>query len=405
MRKVYTLCLLLLSFVVSVSAQTIPQWLSGSKFSMSCANVSIQIDSAMGGRITSLSVSGLELLNSASDITQIGSTFWTSPQSAWYPDKTWPPIPTLDNLPYSVKIEGNAIILSSGIEPTHQLRFHKKIHFNAADTSIIITYTIKNENLVAKEWAPWEVTRIPASGLTFFKKGDGDFSGPLYNSTRFFYYKEFYWYNQSTESNKVTTSGGEKLMCDGLGWLAHCRSTKDRILIKRFDDIPLASAAPGESELQIYTGQNNAYTELENQGAYVSIPSMDSITYTVRWYARVIPFSSSSVTSGNTKLINFFNQVITRGDEVFAGIKNQTAKSSDVFVNAAQDIMTVQTSLTSYNNVELVVFDLQGKVALKQSLKDPRQQVSVKGLAAGSYLYQINTGTSSVSKGKFLINR
>lgn len=410
MRKLYTLCLLSLSLIVAASAQTPPSLKSGSIYTMSYANVTLEIDSALGGRITSLKVydplkaSTVELLNSASDINQVGSTFWPSPQAPW----NWPPLATLDNLPYRVKIDGNAIILSGGLDPTYLLRFHKRIVFNPTDTSIVITYTIKNENLVAKTWAPWEVTRVPASGLTFFKKGDGNITGTLYTNVagRISESKGYWWYNQDLVANKVTTSGGDKMMCDGLGWLAHCPTSKNRILIKRFQDIPLASAATGESEVQIYTGQNNGYTELENQGAAVSIPSMDSISWTVRWYAKVLPFSATAmnVSTGSTKLITFLEQVLTRGDAV-AGIRNQSAQTTNVFVNAAQNLVTVQSNLTNYNNVELVVYDLLGKVALKQALLDPQQQVSVKNLAAGSYLYQINAGTSSISKGKFMINR
>jgi len=194
-------------------------------------------------------------------------------------------------------------------------------------------------------------------------------------------------------------------MSDGKGWLAHMPSSKNRILIKRFDDIALAKAAPGESEVQVYTAQNNAYTELENQGAYVSIPGLDSISWTVRWYARVLPFKSTYVVSGSSKVKAFIDQVVNRGDNIYLGINNQVAETTNIFVNAAQGYMMVQTNLTSYNNAELLVYDLQGKLALKQSLKDPQQQVSVKGLAAGNYLYQINTGSSSIAKGKFLINR
>jgi len=413
MRKVYTLCLVTLSLVFSAAAQLIPSLKSGSTsiYTMSYQNVSMEINADLGGRISSFKVSNskdvfspgpVEILNQGGAGTDFGSTFWPSPQAPW----SWPPIPTLDNLPYTVRIEGNAIVLTSGLEPTYNLRFVKRIQFNTVDTSIVIKYIMINESTSAQSWAPWEVTRVAASGLTIFKKGDGSITGPLYTNLPGRVTQEggYVWYNQGVSG--LTTSGGEKLMSDGVGWLAHIPSTKNRILIKRFENIPLSSAAQGESEVQIYTGQNNSYTELENQGAYVSIPAGDSTTWTVRWYGKGLPFSSSAanVSTGSTKVSNYIEQVVARGDNVYLGINNQVATSADLLVNAAQEYMTVKTNLTSYNNVELLVYDLQGKIALKHSLIDPQQQVSIKGIAAGSYLYQINTGTSSIAKGKFLIN-
>jgi len=402
----YTLPLLFLVLTIMVQAQSVtPQKLSGTKFAIDCANMHFEIDSAFGARINSFKIGDDELLYASDAGGMYGSTFWPSPQNGtggW----GWPPLPNLDNKPYKSEIKGSKITFTGSTDSKTNLRFYKTMYANAADTSIIIDYCMKNEKASAQSWAPWEVTRVAASGLTIFKKGDGSITGPLYTNLPGRVTQEggYVWYNQGVSG--LTTSGGEKLMSDGVGWLAHIPSTKNRILIKRFENIPLSSAAQGESEVQIYTGQNNSYTELENQGAYVSIPAGDSTTWTVRWYGKGLPFSSSAanVSTGSTKVSNYIEQVVARGDNVYLGINNQVATSADLLVNAAQEYMTVKTNLTSYNNVELLVYDLQGKIALKHSLIDPQQQVSIKGIAAGSYLYQINTGTSSIAKGKFLIN-
>ncbi len=408
-RNLYTFFFLSLSLVGF--AQTTPQLKSGSKFSLSCANVSMEIDSASGARITSFKVEGTELINqNGANLTQIGSTFWPSPQEGW--GSTWPPLAALDNLSYSVKIEGSAITFTGGIEPKTLLRFKKKIYANPADTSIIVEYTMINENETAKTWAPWEITRVACNGLTIFKKGDSSPTGPLATSQSVIPSGSSYaplrsrngyiWYNQ--DICNVTTGGGEKLNCDGRGWLAHVVD-KNRILLKRFEDIPLASAAPKEAEVQLYTAQGNAYTEIENQGAYVSIPAHDSVTWTVRWYGKVIPLSSASVNVGVLKFQAYMEDIVARGDQAYAGIGEQASISTNIYPNPAKDVLMVQTNFSSYSNVELLVYDLQGRLALRQWIKNPQQQVSVKGLAVGSYLYQINTGTSSVAKGKFLINR
>lgn len=425
MRKIYIFVLLSFSLVFAASAVTVtpPTLESGSTsvYVMSCDNAVLKIDASKGGRITSLTISdptnpasykrgAVEIINQSSEITQLGSTFWPSPQSAWNP--TWPPLPVLDNGAYTVSIEGNTITLTSGLETKNNfnLRITKKIQFNPTDTSLIVNYKIINEKTIAQSWAPWEVTRVVSSGLTAFKKGEGNMTGPLYtnNPSRFSLESGFYWYKFA---DNIGTSGGEKMMCDGLGVWAHIPSTKNRILIKRFDDVALSGqpngVAPGESEVQVYTGQNNAYTELENQGAYVTLEPGASLTYTVRWYPRALPFASSSFSdaSGTNLSAAFINKVIARGDNVAAGIKHQTAETTTLFVNPSLDAMTVETNLTSYNNVEFSVYNLQGKLVMKHALTDSQQQLSVKGLTPGSYLYQINNGSASIAKGKFMINR
>ena len=431
MRKIYTCILLSLSLAFAASAVKVtpPTLESGSTsvYVMQCDNVYLKIDASKGGRITSLTINdstnrlsykraAVEILNQSGELTQLGCTFWPSPQANWDGNSStksdWPPMPILDNSPYTVSVEGNTITLTSGLETqsSFNLRITKKIQFNPTDTSLIVNYKIINEKTTAQSWAPWEVTRVKSSGFTAFKKGEGSMTGPLYtnNPSRFSLESGFYWYKYA---DNIGTSGGEKMMCDGLGMWAHIPSEKNRILIKRFEDVALSGqangVAPGESEVQVYTGQNNAYTELENQGAYVTLEPGASLTYTERWYPKVLPFSSSvfSDASGTALAAAFINQVIARGDAVASGIKNQTAKTTTIFVNSSLDVLTVETELSSYNNVEFVAYDLQGKVILKQALMDAQQQFSVKGLSKGSYLYQINNGSASIAKGKFMINR
>ncbi len=430
MRKIYTFILLALFVFFAASAAKVitpqPESEGSSIYKMGWGNVVVKIDAQNGGRIVSFQVddstntsplksfkTAWEILNQAADINQFGSTFWPSPQAPW----SWPPLPVLDNNPYTVNIEGNTITMTSGLETknSYRLRVTKKFQIIPADTSLVINYKITNENTTAQSWAPWEVTRVASmnpttsgasNGITIFKKGEGSITKPLYenNPSRFTQNYGNYWYKYT---DNIGTSGGEKMMCDGVGWLAHIPSSKNRILIKRFDNVPLDGVAPGESEIQIYTAQNNAYTELENQGAYQSIDPGASITYTVRWYGRPLPIKSNEVVTsvGERKISAFIDQVIARGDAVAAGIKNQKAETTTISVNSSLDVMTVETSLSSYNNVELVVYDLQGKVTLKHALLTPQQQISVNGLTTGSYLYQINAGTSSIAKGKFIIGR
>ena len=102
-----SLIVLLLSLTLIGQAQTIvPQKESGSKFSITCANMFFEVDSAISGRICSFKLSGNELLyvNFSNGNDMAGSTFWQSPQ-IW----PWPPSPTLNNKPFKTTITGSKI--------------------------------------------------------------------------------------------------------------------------------------------------------------------------------------------------------------------------------------------------------------------------------------------------------
>lgn len=419
MRKLYTLILVSFSLVLSATAAkpTVP-WESKTTsgiYHIALANVEVKIDANTGGRIISVLVDdstntsklywkGVELLSQRSAVNEMGSTFWPSPQAPW----NWPPLPILDAGAYTVNIEGNVLTMTSGLETqsSYNLRVTKKFEFNPADTSLVITYTLTNESSNSQSWAPWEVTRVVSTGFVAFDRGVGDMTGPLYakGPSRFTLESGMTWYKFK---DNIGTSGGEKMMSDGLGWMAYIPNSKNRVLVKRFDDITTGEKAPGESELQIYTAQNNGYTELENQGVYVeNLAPNSSLTYTVRWYPKVLPFSSGkfSTADGIPLSAAYIRAVLARG-ELASGIKQQKAQTSTLFYNPASNILTVETDLSSYTNVEFVAYDLQGKVILKRALADRQQQLYVEGLNKGSYLYQINKESAPIAKGKFFIGR
>ena len=74
-------------------------------------------------------------------------------------------------------------------------------------------------------------------------------------------------------------------------------------LLQVFAFVELAFA-PGHGEVEIYASGTNTYIEVENQGAYESIPPNGSVTWTVRWYLRYLP-SNITPTAGSTELLDF----------------------------------------------------------------------------------------------------
>jgi hypothetical protein len=271
----------------------------GDKYSFRFANLYFEVDAAMGGRISSFKLDSTEILNfNKAALLQSGSTFWPSPQSVW----KWPPYAVIDRNPYSASILSNELILTSEITKSN-LRVQKIFSANSQDSSINIKYIMKNEGTTDFSWAPWEITRVKASGITFFDKGDGSVTGNMTGNTT--ENSGIVWYDQNTTKPSLTIN---KFFCDGKGWLAHV-SLNNILFIKKFTDISPAKAAPDESEIEVYTEPTKLFTELENQGAYVTINQKDSVIWEVKWFARKLP-KKIPVAVGSSELVDFTNKII-----------------------------------------------------------------------------------------------
>lgn len=392
-----TLFLLLLAFLcLEVQSQTvIPQKGTGSKFSLTCANLYFEVDSARGARITSFKLNENEILyvnfNNPNAKDMAGSTFWQSPQT-W----PWPPAINLDSKPYRAKIKENKIVFSGNTDTGSMLRFYKTMAANAADTSIIIDYCIKNEKTSVQKWAPWEITRVVNSGLTVFAKGEGKVTGDMISRTK--EVTGYIWYDQKATIGQ----SGAKFFCDGKGWLAHVVDG-DMLFIKKFVDMPLLSAAPKEAEIEVYTASDKSYTELENQGVYANIASKDSVSWRVKWYARKLPVSVV-VSVGSTSLTTFIEGVLKRESPLtkVEVSKNYTAK---IYPNPAENTLQVELGSAFGKTIYLRLVDLQGRIVLTHSISQPRVQINVEDLQPGFYMYDIRQGNESLSKGKLSIKR
>ena len=380
--------------IIGQAQTTIPQKEGGSKFSIKCGNLYFEIDSADGARISSFKLDDKQLLSvGLSSDTQNGSTFWPSPQSVW----NWPPLAALDNKPYTSFISDDKITFKGSVDSKTQLRFYKTMYASAVDTSIVIEYTMKNEKSSAQSWAPWEITRVVGKGLSVFAKGEGAATGILAPSTE--EVNGCVWYDQ--DNNIVDKSGTYKFICDGKGWLAH--ATDGMVFIKQFEDIKQTEAAKAEAEVEIYTAFGNTYTELENQGAYVSIPSKDSTTWTVKWFARELP-ASVEVSVGSTSLIAYIESVLSRS--VSVGTNEMPVSCLiKVFPNPTTECLTVETNLSSYNNTSILIYDLQGRVVMKQPVNQINEKLSVSNLISGNYIYVLSQNSKSLARGQISVKR
>ena len=128
--------------------------------------------------------------------------------------------------------------------------------------------------------APWQNSRMPPSGLTFFPSE----AGSLPPSSLIVKPEAGVVWMQhdpaKAKEGKVFADGAE-------GWLAHL--TGDLLFVKVFPDVPRERQAPEEAEIEIYVHGSGRFVEVEQQGEYGEISPGAHSTWTVRWLLRQLP--------------------------------------------------------------------------------------------------------------------
>src|SRR5690606_8180548 len=126
-------------------------------YTIKVQNLVLEIDPAIGGRITSLNHDGINFFTDSSvNSFNWGSTFWPSPQSEW----NWPPSSEIDNKPYSHKIQDNTLVMVSQKDPKTGFVITKTFSGSKRKGSFILKYTITNQSDRSQKVAPWEVSRV-----------------------------------------------------------------------------------------------------------------------------------------------------------------------------------------------------------------------------------------------------
>ncbi len=277
----------------------------GDNYTLQMGRIKMVINAAVGARITEFSFDGSNVLtgpdvdtNTAAPAhNNYGSTFWTSPQSAW----SWPPVAAIDSQPYTggVDAASNSIQLVSGTATVSNVPFTVTKKFVPVPDSgeIDVTYTLANTSTSASlTAAPWQISRVAGTGsLTFFGQGTGTYtsSGTLTLTDQ----DGIYWYSF------VSATADSKAMSDGVGWIAHVTSD-NLLLLFQYPDIQTSAFAAGEAEVEIYTGPYGDYIEVEPQGAFTTIPPNGTLQWTVRWKLRQVP-SGTAISAGSADLEAF----------------------------------------------------------------------------------------------------
>lgn len=276
--------------------------LSGTVYSFAFADTVFAVDAAKGARIVTFSLLGRNILTvpTPAEMNNTGSTFWPSPQSDW----SWPPPSQIDPGPYTGSPIGGLLSLTSAPAPTLGLVVTKEFSVDSRAGVVTIQYGLVNHGTAARSAAPWEITRVAAGGLTFFPMGDGVPSKGSQDLLPLKIVDGVAWFAYDA----TLIPNDQKVFADGHeGWIAHVDG--DLLLVKSFTDTPVAQAAPGEAEIEIYTNAAHTYIEVENQGAYTKIAAGAKSVWPVRWFLRKLD-PSVSVTVGSAELLQIVRALV-----------------------------------------------------------------------------------------------
>ncbi len=270
MKRIATIFCLALLFVNTASA-TMPkgQNQEEQKYFINVGNLHMMI-SENGGKILSLKYDETEVISQLRWPESFGSTFWTSPQREW----NWPPVSEFDKQPYTVEQNDDAIVMTSQPSSRLGLQVSKKFTTDKQRKAIVITYSIKNVTDTIRSVAPWEITRVPNSGLIFFDASKESISPANLLPFQFAHNAAWYQADAINENRKINA--------DGKGWLAYANN--GLLLVKQFTDLDASQPAPGEAEVQVYVNRGSTYIELESQGAYTALNPGQQLSWTVCWY-------------------------------------------------------------------------------------------------------------------------
>jgi hypothetical protein len=280
-----------------------PQALPNGDYRLALAALDFEVAPG-GARVVDVRLPGGANLLTGPDVDPLnfGSTFWTSPQSAW----PWPPPAAFDTAPFAVGGSADRLAFTGPPDPTVGAQIVKQFSAGPTSASIDIRYQITAVG-AGGLFAPWEITRVFPGGLTFFPTGGdspragGGFALPPTRNAA-----GCTWYQHPG----TPPGGDQKLLADGAGgWLAQVAGRV--VLVKTFPDVPLGKTAPGEAEIEIFVDGKGRYVEVEEQGAYQALRSGQTLAWPVTWIVRALP-DGLNASAGSPDLVAFVQRLVTR---------------------------------------------------------------------------------------------
>ena len=267
--------LVLLGCHSSPSSELVWQIEDQRHYTIAWADITLTVDPAVGGRITSLRVRNREMITGPEQHpVYYGSTLWLSPQDRW-----WPEPPAVDTDPYLVRSVVNPLTMISRQDSRLGLQIKKSFLAVPEDSSLHITYTAVNRADTAQSLALWEVTRMKKEcEIILALDSSRPQNRPFKEHVRWSMEDSLYRTYVATDDTIP-----QKSFNNATGWVIYARDSL--FLLKRFPDLSVHQLPPGQGEVEIYI-DDSAYVEVEEHSEYRSIASGDSLTWTVRWYPR-----------------------------------------------------------------------------------------------------------------------
>jgi hypothetical protein len=271
-------------------------------------DVTMIVDPRLGGRILSFAHAGEDILLPESAVqgtdnaNNFGITFWPSPQSTW----SWPPQTAIDSDPYAATESGNSLVMTSGeasFPDGAVVILEKRFAPVPGKDAIDVTYQLKNVGKVSVNLATWQIARVRAGGLTFFRLGSGGVSSDKLATVTA---SGVQWYKYDAT---VVTAQGQKTFADATGWVAHADG--DLIFIQSYPDVAPGAAAAGEAEMELYADPSHTYVEIEPQGAASQIaPGGVGPSWNVRCFLAKLP-AQLDTSVGSAALTLFVETLIS----------------------------------------------------------------------------------------------
>jgi uncharacterized protein DUF4380 len=278
--------------------------LENGRYVFRAGELELEVDPAVGGRVTRLSLAGTNVLTGPEVVAggdgalpnMYGSTFWTSPQSDW----GWPPEVAIDSAAQRAEVTGGVLSLTSEPGESTGYAVRKQIALDAARGQVLLDYELLNRR-AARAAAPWEISRVPKEGLVFFPAA----AAPLEQSTLQPELLDGVAWIEISQA----PAGDSKLFQDGSeGWLAYVY--RDLVFIKSFEQIAAADQAPGEAEIEIFVSGSHAYVEIEQQGRYALPASGEASRWRVAWLLRRLP-PELAARRGDAGLVNWVRALVS----------------------------------------------------------------------------------------------
>lgn len=254
---------------------------------LSAGSSSLSVLPHLGARIIEFALDGQEILLDAAAVAgtenanNFGATFWPSPQSAW----GWPPIAAIDREPFAARLVDDRLVLESApgqLLDGARIGLTKIISPVPGRSAFEITYVMTNYGDRAVALAGWQIARVRAGGLSFFRLGSGGVASDKLSTVTL---DGVTWYRYDPVT---VVAQGQKTFADATGWLAHLQG--DLLFVQSFPDVASGAAADGEAEVELYADPSHTYVELEPQARVTTLlPGQKSEHWTVRWCLQRLP--------------------------------------------------------------------------------------------------------------------